>query len=197
MFLLLKRLFDIILSTILVFISFPFLFFSTILVLIIDNHFPIFLHERSGKNGKIIKIIKLRTMKERDGVLEITKLGKFFRISKIDELPQLFNVFIGNMSFIGPRPLYLEFNQYLKKNHKLRLSVKPGITGLAQVKVKDSTDWNKKFNFDVIYIRRNNFKLEFYIFFETIIMIIKSLLFTKHRPNEIIDYKSSFYESYR
>lgn len=197
MFLLLKRLFDIILSTILVFTSFPFLFFSTILVLIIDNHFPIFLHERSGKNGKIIKIIKLRTMKERDGVLEITKLGKFFRISKIDELPQLFNVFIGNMSFIGPRPLYLEFNQYLKKNHKLRLSVKPGITGLAQVKVKDSTDWNKKFNFDVIYIRRNNFKLEFYIFFETIIMIIKSLLFTKHRPNEIIDYKSSFYESYR
>ena len=197
MFLLYKRLFDIILSTILIFTSFPFLFFSTILVLIIDNQFPIFLHERSGKNGKIIKIIKLRTMKERDGVLEITKLGKFFRISKIDELPQLFNVFIGNMSFIGPRPLYLEFNQYLKKNHKLRLSVKPGITGLAQVKVKDSTDWNKKFNFDVIYIRRNNFKLELYIFFETIFMIIKSLFFTKHRPNEIIDYKSSFYESYR
>lgn len=197
MFLLYKRLFDIILSTILIFTSFPFLFFSTILILIIDNQFPIFLHERSGKNGKIIKIIKLRTMKERDGVLGITKLGKFFRISKIDELPQLFNVFIGNMSFIGPRPLYLEFNQYLKKNHKLRLSVKPGITGLAQVKVKDSTDWNKKFNFDVIYILRNNFKLELYIFFETIFMIIKSLFFTKHRPNEIIDYKSSFYESYK
>ena len=82
MFLLLKRLFDIILSTLLVFASFPFIFFSIILVLIIDNHFPIFLHERSGKNVKIIKIIKLRTMKEKNGVLEITKLGKFFEYLK-------------------------------------------------------------------------------------------------------------------
>ena len=101
------------------------------------------------------------------------------------------------MSFIGPRPLYLEFNYYLKKAHKQRLTVKPGITGLAQIRVKDSTNWNKKFNYDVIYVRKNNFKLDFYIFFETIFMIIKSILFTKHRPNEIIDYKSSFNESYK
>ena len=106
MFLLLKRLFDIILSTLLIFASFPFLFFSIILVLIIDNLFPLFLHERSGKNGKIIKIIKLRTMKERDGVLEITKLGKFFRISKIDELPQIFNILLNDMSFIGPALIF-------------------------------------------------------------------------------------------
>ena len=136
-------------------------------------------------------------MKQKEEDLKITFIGNFLRISKLDELPQIFNVFIGNMSFIGPRPLYLEFNQHLKKAHKLRLSIKPGITGLAQIRVKDSTDWNKKFNYDVIYTLRNNFKLDLYIFFETIIMIIKSILFTKHRPNEIIDYKSSFYESYK
>ena len=91
-------------------------------------------------------------MKQKEEDLKITFIGNFLRISKLDELPQIFNVFIGNMSFIGPRPLYLEFNQHLKKAHKLRLSIKPGITGLAQIRVKDSTDWNKKFNYDVIYI---------------------------------------------
>ena len=136
-------------------------------------------------------------MKQKEEDLKITFIGNFLRISKLDELPQIFNVFIGNMSFIGPRPLYIEFNQHFKKAHKLRLSAKPGITGLAQIRVKDSTDWNKKFNYDVIYIKRNNFKLDFYIFFETITMIIKSILFTRHRPYEIIDYKSSFYESYK
>lgn len=192
-----KRLIDLFLSFNLLVIFVPVFILVLLVILIFDRHYPFFIQERSGLNGKKIYIYKFKTMKRKEENLKITFIGNFLRISKLDELPQLFNVFIGNMSFIGPRPLYLEFNQHLKKAHKLRLSAKPGITGLAQVKVKDSTDWNKKFNYDVIYIKRNNFKLEFYIFFETIFMIIKSLLFTKHRPNEIIDYKSSFYESYR
>ena len=197
MFLLLKRLFDIILSTLLIFASFPFLFFSIILVLIIDNHFPLFLHERSGKNGKIIKIIKLRTMKERDGVLEITKLGKFFRISKIDELPQILNILLNDMSFIGPRPLFLDFNNYYKKHHKLRISVKPGLTGLAQIKVKDNSNWSQKFNFDVIYIKHTNFKLELYILYMTFLLVLKSLFQKESRPIEIINYKKHFFENYQ
>ena len=197
MFLLLKRLFDIILSTLLVFASFPFIFFSIILVLIIDNHFPIFLHERSGKNGKIIKIIKLRTMKEKNGVLEITKLGKFFRISKIDELPQIFNILLNDMSFIGPRPLFLDFNNYYKKHHKLRISVKPGLTGLAQIKVKDNSNWSQKFNFDVIYIKHTNFKLELYILYMTFLLVLKSLFQKESRPIEIINYKKHFFENYQ
>ena len=197
MFLLLKRLFDIILSTLLIFASFPFLFFSIILVLIIDNHFPLFLHERSGKNGKIIKIIKLRTMKERDGILEITKLGKFFRISKIDELPQIFNILLNDMSFIGPRPLFLDFNNHYKKHHKLRISVKPGLTGLAQIKVKDNSNWSQKFNFDVIYIKHTNLKLELYILYMTFLLVLKSLFQKESRPIEIINYKKHFFENYQ
>ena len=192
-----KRLIDIFLSLNLLVVFVPVFIIVLLVILIFDRHYPFFIQERSGLNGKKIYIYKFKTMKRKEEDLKITFIGNFLRISKLDELPQLFNVFIGNMSFIGPRPLYLEFNQHLKKAHKLRLSVKPGITGLAQIKVKDSTDWNQKFNYDVIYMRRNNFKLDLYIFFETIIMIIKSLLFTKHRPNEIIDYKSSFYESYK
>jgi len=197
MFLLLKRLFDIILSTLLVFASFPFIFFSIILVLFIDNHFPIFLHERSGKNGKIIKIIKLRTMKEKNGVLEITKLGKFFRISKIDELPQIFNILLNDMSFIGPRPLFLDFNNYYKKHHRIRISVKPGLTGLAQIKVKDNSNWSQKFNFDVIYIKHTNFKLELYILYMTFLLVLKSLFQKESRPIEIINYKKHFFENYQ
>jgi len=197
MYFFLKRLIDIFLSFFLFLFVSPLLIASMLFIIIFDLQNPFYTQERSGLNGKSIWIIKLQTMKSEGGQKKITTFGKFLRITKIDELPQLFNVLLGNMSFIGPRPLYLEFNQYLKKNHKLRLSAKPGITGLAQIRVKDSTDWNKKFNFDVIYIRRNNFKLDLYIFIETITMIIKSIFFTKHRPNEIIDYKSSFYESYK
>ena len=197
MFKFFKRAFDVFFSFLFLLISSPMLIIFILLIILIDFHSPFFIQERSGLNGRKIKIIKLQTMKVFDGKLKITKLGRLLRLTKIDELPQLFNVLIGNMSFIGPRPLYLEFNQHLKKAHKQRLTVKPGITGLAQIRVKDSTNWNKKFNYDVIYVRKNNFKLDFYIFFETIFMIIKSILFTKHRPNEIIDYKSSFNESYK
>ena len=192
-----KRLLDFLIASLFLIIFLPMIVLCSILILIFDKQNPLFKQKRSGKDGCEIYIYKLTTMKSKKDKKYVTNLGNILRISKIDELPQLFNVLLGDMSFIGPRPLYLEFNQYLKKNHKLRLSLKPGITGLSQIRVKDSTDWNKKFNYDVIYVRRYNFKLDLYIFFETITMIIKSILFTKHRPNEIIDYKSSFNESYK
>ena len=136
-------------------------------------------------------------MKERDGVLEITKLGKFFRISKIDELPQIFNILLNDMSFIGPRPLFLDFNNYYKKHHKLRISVKPGLTGLAQIKVKDNSNWSQKFNFDVIYIKHTNLKLELYILYKTFLLVLKSLFQKESRPIEIINYKKHFFENYQ
>lgn len=135
-------------------------------------------------------------MKLINGKKRVTNLGKLLRLSKIDELPQLINVLKNEMSIIGPRPLYVDFNDYYKTNHKLRLSIKPGITGLAQIKVKDSTDWNKKFNFDIIYLKKINIKLDCYILFKTIIIIIKSLFFKKGRVTESYDYKKSFFENY-
>ena len=100
------------------------------------------------------------------------------------------------MSIIGPRPLYKEFNNYYIDKHKLRISVKPGLTGLAQVKVRDSTDWFKKFNFDTIYVKKANYNLDFYILFKTFSIVFNSIFKKNHRAIESIDYKRSFFENY-
>ena len=192
-----KRLIDISISTI-IFVTFlPILFVLFTLIIIIDLQNPIFTQERSGKFGKKIKIYKLRSMKKTFNEIHITKFGKFLRLSKLDELPQLINVINGTLSLIGPRPLYLEFNDHYQDNHKNRLEIKPGITGLAQVKVRDSTNWSRKFNFDIIYIRKISFRLDLYIFILTVKIILSSLISKEKRPIEIIDYKSNFFNKYK
>lgn len=192
-----KRLIDISISTI-IFVSFlPILFVLFTLIIIIDLQNPIFTQERSGKFGKKIKIYKLRSMKKTFNEIHITKFGKFLRLSKLDELPQLINVINGTLSLIGPRPLYLEFNDHYQDNHKNRLKIKPGITGLAQVKVRDSTNWSRKFNFDIIYIRKISFRLDLYIIILTLKIIFSSLINKEKRPIESIDYKSNFFNKYK
>tara|TARA_Y200000002_G_scaffold382967_1_gene402312 strand:+ start:3664 stop:4080 length:417 start_codon:yes stop_codon:yes gene_type:complete len=128
--------------------------------------------------------------------LIVTKLGKYIRLLKIDELLQIINVLKNEMSIIGPRPLYTEFDNFYKKNHRLRLKVKPGITGLAQIKIKDSTNWNIKFNYDVIYVKNLSLKLDLYILFKTIMILINSVINKKSRPIESLDYKKNFYDKY-
>ena len=196
-YILLKRLVDILASvTILIFFS-PILFMLIILILTIDLQNPIFSQERSGKLGKKIKIYKLRSMKRIHNNNHITKLGTFLRLSKLDELPQLINVINGSLSLIGPRPLYIEFNDHYRDRHKNRLKIKPGITGLAQVKVRDSTNWSQKFNFDIIYIKKFSLKLDFYILILTIKIIFFSLVNKEKRPIESVDYKSNFFNKYK
>lgn len=196
-YILLKRLVDILASvTILIFFS-PILFILIILILTIDLQNPIFSQERSGKLGKKIKIYKLRSMKRIHNNNHITKLGTFLRLSKLDELPQLINVINGSLSLIGPRPLYIEFNDHYRDRHKNRLKIKPGITGLAQVKVRDSTNWSQKFNFDIIYIKKFSLKLDFYILILTIKIIFFSLVNKEKRPIESVDYKSNFFNKYK
>ena len=185
MYIYLKRAFDVIIALSVLILVLPLLILVSLCILLIDSENPFFIQERSGLYGKKINIYKLKSMKLIHG-----------RLSKIDELPQLINVLRNEMSIIGPRPLYVDFNDYYKTNHKLRLSIKPGITGLAQIKVRDSTDWNKKFNFDIIYLKKINIKLDCYILIKTIIIIIKSLFFKKGRITESYDYKKSFFENY-
>ncbi len=196
MFFLCKRLFDLIISSILIVVTFPIIILSIISILIFDFQNPFFFQERSGINGKKIQIIKFQTMKSINGQKKITSLGNLLRLSKIDELPQLISVLKNDMSFIGPRPLYLDFNKHYKKDHKYRISIKPGITGLAQVKVRDNTDWNKKFNFDVIYVKNANFSLDFYIFFKTFSIIFNSIIIKRKRIIESVDYKQNFFSNY-
>ena len=196
MYIYLKRAFDVIIALSVLILVLPLLILVSLCILLIDSENPFFIQERSGLYGKKINIYKLKSMKLINGKKRVTNLGKLLRLSKIDELPQLINVLRNEMSIIGPRPLYVDFNDYYKTNHKLRLSIKPGITGLAQIKVRDSTDWNKKFNFDIIYLKKINIKLDCYILFKTIIIILKSLFSKKSRVTESYDYKKNFFENY-
>ena len=129
-------------------------------------------------------------------IKKITFIGSIMRVTKIDELPQLINIIKNDMSIIGPRPLYLDFNKFYKKHHRSRLSIKPGLTGLAQIKVRDSTDWSKKFNFDTIYVKKANYNLDLYILFKTFSIFFNSIFKKNHRAIESIDYKRSFFENY-
>lgn len=191
-----KRFFDIIFSIILLIFSFPILILSLTAVYFYDFKNPIYVQERSGINGKNIRIYKIRTMFDFNETKKITKIGKYLRLLKLDEIPQIINILKNEMSLIGPRPLLRDFDKFYKKKHKNRLQVKPGITGLAQIKIRNSTNWNRKFNFDVIYVKKISLSLDLYIMKKTIYMIIISVLNKDSRPIESIDYKNDFFENY-
>lgn len=197
MYFFLKRVIDVTISFFLIIFLFPLLIFSSLLILIIDRQQPLFIQKRSGINGRKFNLYKLQTMRNVNGKKKITSLGKVLRVSKIDELPQLYNILKNSMSIIGPRPLYVEFNQFYKKQHLLRLSVKPGLTGLAQIKLRKNTDWSRKFNFDVIYVKKANLKLDIYIIFQTFLLVFKSIFLTKKRSIENYDYYNNFFQNYK
>ncbi len=135
-----------------------------------------FTQERSGKNGKIFKVIKFKTMTDEldaDGNLlpdaqRLTKVGRFVRSTSIDELPQLINVLKGDMALIGPRPLLPQYLPLYSKEQARRHEVCPGITGWAQVNGRNAISWSKKFELDVWYVDHCSFLLDLKIVFMTI-----------------------------
>ncbi len=140
----LKRSFDIVVSLVGLFITFPIIGIAWIIAAIETKSNGFFLQERVGKDGKIFKIIKIKTMKDIKGTtittfndFRITRSGKFFRKYKIDELPQLINILKGDMSFVGPRPDVPGYADKLKGDDRIILSVRPGITGPATLKYKN------------------------------------------------------------
>ena len=140
-----------------------------------------FLQERPGKNEKIFKIIKFKTMTDKrdaDGKLlpdkdRITKVGVVVRKLSIDELPQLVNVFIGDMSFIGPRPLLPEYLPWYTEREKLRHTVRPGMSGWAQVNGRNNLSWDEKLALDVYYVEHLSFGMDIKVILKTIINVIK------------------------
>nr|WP_236033268.1 sugar transferase [Helicobacter turcicus] len=143
---------------------------------------PIFFtQERPGKNGKIFKIYKFRTMtnaRDANGELlpdneRLKGFGEIVRKSSLDELPQLFNVLKGEMSFIGPRPLLVEYLPLYSKTQARRHEVKPGITGWAQVNGRNAISWEEKFKLDVWYVDNLSFWLDCRIFWITFYKVIK------------------------
>jgi len=160
----------------------PIFFVLFITLLFINNGSPFFTQDRPGKNEKIFKVIKFKTMtdkKTKDGNLlpdkdRLTKIGNLIRKTSLDELPQLINVLKGEMSLVGPRPLLPEYLPLYNKTQKKRHDVKPGITGWAQINGRNAISWKKKFELDIWYVENISLSLDFKIFIQTIIKVIRS-----------------------
>lgn len=159
----------------------PLIITVSILILLIDGLPILYISKRLGKNNKIFNIYKFRTMKLNSKKDEITSLGKFLRRSSIDELPQLLNILIGDMSIVGPRPLPKNtLRNISKKKLMLRLSIKPGITGLSQIRYRGiKRTLKEKIDLDLIYVKNYNIFFYIYIIFLTPIALIKRFCFNK------------------
>jgi undecaprenyl phosphate N,N'-diacetylbacillosamine 1-phosphate transferase len=173
-----KRVFDILLSLVLIILLFPLMVLIFFIVWLAIG-FPIFTQKRPGLNNKIFTLYKFKTLygpskKKLSESKRQSKLGNFLRKTGLDELPQLFNILENNMSFIGPRPLLVEYLKKYSSNEKKRHLVKPGITGLAQVNTSslEIKSWKKSFKLDLYYSKNVNFFLDIQILVKTIALIL-------------------------
>ena len=178
-----KRLIDFCLALTVLLIIWPILLIIYIWLTIANKGAgAIFYQERPGKDGKIFKVMKFKSMtdeRDADGNLlpnenRLTKVGKFVRSTSIDELPQLINVLKGDMALIGPRPLLTKYLELYSKEQARRHDVRPGITGWAQVNGRNAISWTKKFELDVWYVDHCSLWLDIKIIFMTIMNVLTS-----------------------
>ncbi|EAJ5474144.1 undecaprenyl phosphate N,N'-diacetylbacillosamine 1-phosphate transferase [Campylobacter jejuni] len=175
-----KRIFDFILALVLLVLFSPVILITALLLKITQGS-VIFTQNRPGLDEKIFKIYKFKTMSdERDekgellsDELRLKAFGKIVRSLSLDELLQLFNVLKGDMSFVGPRPLLVEYLPLYNEEQKLRHKVRPGITGWAQVNGRNAISWQKKFELDVYYVKNISFLLDLKIIFLTALKVLK------------------------
>ncbi|HED5352844.1 TPA: undecaprenyl phosphate N,N'-diacetylbacillosamine 1-phosphate transferase [Campylobacter jejuni] len=175
-----KRIFDFILALVLLVLFSPVILITALLLKLTQGS-VIFTQNRPGLNEKIFKIYKFKTMSdERDekgellsDELRLKAFGKIVRSLSLDELLQLFNVLKGDMSFVGPRPLLVEYLPLYNEEQKLRHRVRPGITGWAQVNGRNAISWQKKFELDVYYVKNISFLLDLKIMFLTALKVLK------------------------
>lgn len=163
-----KRFLDIVLSLIAIIILSPLLLVTAVLVRIKLGSPVIFCQKRPGLHGKIFNLYKFRSMtdaKDENGCLlpdevRLTAFGKKLRSSSLDELPEFFNILKGDMSFVGPRPLLVQYLPLYNEEQAHRHDVLPGLTGLAQVSGRNAISWEEKFRYDVEYVRHVSFPLD-------------------------------------
>lgn len=171
-----KRCLDFLLSLCAIIILSPVLLVLCILVRTKLGSPIFFRQERPGRNEKIFTLCKFRTMtdeRDENGELlpdsvRLTKFGKFLRATSLDELPELFNILKGDMSIIGPRPLLVSYLPYYSEREKLRHSVRPGLTGLAQVSGRNFIDWDKRMEKDVEYVENLTFAMDLKVLWMTV-----------------------------
>lgn len=188
-----KRFIDLSLSIVLLFILSPvFLFIIVLLYSFYGKRNVFFLQDRPGKNSKVFRVIKFKTMSDEytsDYKLlsdseRITIIGKFLRLTSIDELPQLINVLKGDMSVIGPRPLLVEYLPLYNREQARRHQIRPGITGWAQVNGRNAISWTKKFELDVWYVDNMSFFLDLKIIYLTVIEVFRCSDIEGHSTEE-------------
>lgn len=175
-----KRFLDIILSSFALIILSPIFVILIIIGTIKMKGNPFFVQERVGKNEKIFKLLKFRSMtceKDKTGKLlpdniRLTKYGRFIRSTSLDELPELINILFGDMSIIGPRPLLVSYLPWYTENEKKRHNVRPGLSGLAQVNGRNFLDWNERLAYDVKYVETFTFLGDIKIILKTIKKVV-------------------------
>lgn len=176
-----KRAFDVFASSTLIVVLSPVLI-STALILRKQNGKPVLYKvKRPGKNGEVFTMYKFRSMtneKDEKGELlpdhmRITPVGRFIRKTSIDELPELFNIMKGDMSFVGPRPLSVKYLPYYNKYEMRRHDVKPGLTGLAQINGRNTVSWEERFDYDIQYVDNYSFIMDIFILFKTLNITLK------------------------
>lgn len=176
-----KRLFDFILSLSAIIVLFPLLLILSLVGAVAMGGNPFFVQARPGKKGKdgeekIFKLIKFRTMshkKDAEGNLlpdiqRLNKYGRILRATSLDELPEIINILKGEMSFVGPRPLAVLYLPYYTEEERHRHDVRPGLTGLAQVSGRNSISWEKKFEYDIDYVKNISLLMDIKIMFLTV-----------------------------
>ncbi|NER11539.1 Sugar transferase involved in LPS biosynthesis (colanic, teichoic acid) [Muriicola jejuensis] len=177
-----KRLGDIFFSLLLLVLLSPIIVIFILILLFVNKGKPFFFQRRPGKDEKVFTIIKFKTMtdeKDADGILlpnalRVTPIGNFIRKTSIDELLQLVNVLKGDMSLIGPRPLLIKYLPYYTQEEKLRHSVRPGITGLAQVSGRNLLEWDSRLALDVKYVKELSFYNDIMILIRTVLKVFDS-----------------------
>ena len=176
----LKRIIDFSLSLMALIVLSPVLLILIVLGMVFMRGNPFFMQERPGKDEKIFKLIKFRTMdnrKNKEGKLlpdevRLNKYGRFLRATSLDEIPELANIVKGDMSLIGPRPLLVKYLPYYTEREHLRHSIRPGLTGYAQVHGRNKVTWEEKFEMDVWYAEHLTFLTDIKVFFDTIKVVL-------------------------
>lgn len=184
-----KRCLDFVFSLLAIICFSPIIVIVAVLLFICNKgNNVLFIQERPGKYGKIFKVYKFKTMNDNcdnNGKLlcdsqRTTKIGKFFRSTSIDELPQLFNIIKGDMSFIGPRPLLIQYLPLYSNEQARRHNVTPGITGWAQINGRNAISWEQKFEYDVFYVDNCSFSLDLRIALITIKQLLTHSDISQH-----------------
>ncbi len=177
----LKKVIDFILASVAFILLVPLFIITVILLFVVNNGAVFFTQQRPGKDEIPFNLIKFKTMndkKDSQGNLlsdsqRLTAIGSWVRKLSLDEIPQLLNVIKGDMSLIGPRPLLMEYLPLYNESQKQRHNMKPGITGWAQVNGRNTLEWEKKFEYDVWYVKHCSFWLDIKILFMTVFKVVK------------------------